>query len=208
VKDLSSQRVLTMTYIDGYPLIDVLGGGVEEDLRRWVARKCSEFAWRQVLEFGLIHTDFHPGNYLVTYHPKMGVLDFGSIRRFSESIRKGYLQVAKAIVDDDDKSLAAGLVRIGFIDRAQDPKPMVKVIHVLFEPMYTRGEFDPLSYDTVKKVQQVGELALGNKLYKSPDHAVFLLRALVGLEGIITGLAVKDNYREIFVRCVERALEK
>jgi ubiquinone biosynthesis protein len=208
VKDLSSQRVLTMTYIDGYPLIDVLGGAVEEDLRRWVARKCSEFAWRQLLEFGLIHTDFHPGNYLVTYHPKIGVLDFGSVRRFSESIRKGYLQVAKAIVDDDDKSLAAGLVKIGFIDRTQNPKPMLQVIHILFEPMYTRGEFDPASYDTVKKAQQVGELALENKLYKSPDHSVFLLRALVGLEGIITGLAVKDNYREIFVRCVERALEK
>ncbi|HXN84565.1 MAG TPA: AarF/ABC1/UbiB kinase family protein [Candidatus Binataceae bacterium] len=208
VKDLSSQRVLTMTYIDGYPLIDVLGGAVEEDLRRWVARKCSEFAWRQLLEFGMIHTDFHPGNYLVTYHPKIGVLDFGSIRRFSESIRKGYLQVAKAIVDDDDKSLVSGLTKLGFIDRVQDPKPMLQVIHILFEPMYTRGEFDPVSYDTVKKVQQVGELALGNKLYKSPDHSVFLLRALVGLEGIITGLAVKDNYREIFVRCVERALEK
>jgi len=208
VKDLSSRRVLTMTYIDGYPLMDVLGTVVEEDLRRWVARKCSEFAWRQVLEFGSLHTDFHPGNYLVTYHPKLGVLDFGSIRRFSEPVRKGYLQVAKAILDDDDKSLAAGLIKLGYMDRAQDPAPMVKVIHILFEPMYTVGEFDPSSYDTVKKAQQVGELALENKLYKSPDHSVFLLRALVGMEGIITRLAVKDDYRSIFERCVNRALQK
>ena len=208
VKDLSSRRVLTMTYIDGYPLMDVLGTVVEEDLRRWVARKCSEFAWRQVLEFGSLHTDFHPGNYLVTYHPKLGVLDFGSIRRFSEPVRKGYLQVAKAILDDDDKSLAAGLIKLGYMDRAQDPAPMVKVIHILFEPMYTVGEFDPSSYDTVKKAQQVGELALENKLYKSPDHSVFLLRALVGMEGIITRLAVKDDYRSIFERCVNRALTK
>jgi hypothetical protein len=74
--------------------------------------------------------------------------------------------------------------------------------------MYTDGEFDPGSYDTVKKAQQVGELALKNKLYKSPDHSVFLLRALVGLEGIITRLGVKENYRSIFERCVERALQK
>ena len=208
VKESSSQRVLTMTYIDGYPLMDVLGTLVEEDLRRWVARKCSEFAWRQVLEFGSLHTDFHPGNYLVTYHPKLGVLDFGSIRRFSEPIRKGYLQVAKAILDEDDKSLAAGLIKLGYMDRAQDPAPMVKVIHILFEPMFTKGEFDPTSYDTVKKAQQVGELALENKLYKTPDHGVFLLRALVGMEGIITRLAVKDDYRSIFERCVNRALQK
>jgi predicted unusual protein kinase regulating ubiquinone biosynthesis (AarF/ABC1/UbiB family) len=208
VKDLSTRRVLTMTYVDGYPLMDVLGNVVEEDLRRWVARKCSEFAWRQVLEFGSLHTDFHPGNYLVTFHPKMGVLDFGSIRQFTEPVRKAYLQVAKAIIDDDDKSLAAGLVKLGFIDRDQAPKPMLQVIHVLFEPMYTRGEFDPASYDTVKKAQQVGEIALEHKLYKSPDHSVFLLRALVGLEGIITRLGVKEDYRSIFARCVERALNK
>ncbi|HLI79399.1 MAG TPA: AarF/ABC1/UbiB kinase family protein [Candidatus Binataceae bacterium] len=208
VKDLSSRRVLTMTFIDGYPLIDVLGSVVEEDLRRWVARKCSEFAWRQVLEFGVLHTDFHPGNYLVTFHPKLGVLDFGSVRRFSEPVRKGYLQVAKAIIDEDDKSLAAGMVKLGYIDRAQDPAPMLQVMRILFEPMYTDGEFDPASYDTVKKAQQVGELALENKLYKSPDHSVFLMRALVGLEGIITRLGVKENYRSIFERCVERALQK
>jgi ubiquinone biosynthesis protein len=208
IKELSSRRVLTMTFIDGYPLIDVLGTVVEEDLRRWVAGKCSEFAWRQVLEFGVLHTDFHPGNYLVTFHPKLGVLDFGSVRRFSEPVRKGYLQVSKAILDKDDKSLAAGMVKLGYIDRADDPAPMVQVMHILFEPIYTKGEFDPTSYDTVKKAQQVGELALENKLYKSPDHSVFLLRALVGLEGIITRLAVKDDYRSIFERCVERALEK
>ena len=208
VKELSSRRVLTMTFIDGYPLMDVLGSVVEEELRRWVARKCSEFAWRQILELGALHTDFHPGNYLVTYHPKMGVLDFGSVRRFSEPIRKGYLQVAQAIVNDDDKWLAAGLIKLGYLDRAQDPLPMLKVIHILFEPMYTKGEFDPTSYDTVKKAQQVGELALENKLYKSPDHSVFLLRALVGLEGIIMRLGVKDDYRSIFERCVERALQK
>ena len=208
IKELSSRRVITMSFVDGYPLIDVLGQAVDEELRRWVARKCSEFAWRQIVEFGVLHTDFHPGNYLITYHPKMGVLDFGSVRHFAEPVRKGYLQVAKAIIDNDDKSLAAGLVKLGYLDREQDPAPMVKVIHILFEPMYTKGEYDPRAYDTVKKAQQVGEIALEHKLYKSPDHSVFLLRALVGLEGIMTRLGVKDNYRNIFARCVERALSK
>src|SRR5262249_47834430 len=119
VRELSTRRVLTMTYVDGYPPIDVLGTEVDEELRRWVARKTSEFAWRQILEFGRLHTDFHPGNYVVTFHPKIGVLDFGSIRRFSEPVRKGYLQVARAIVDDDDKSLASGLTKLGYMDRGQ-----------------------------------------------------------------------------------------
>ena len=72
VKELSSRRVLTMTYVDGYPLADVMGPEVDVELREWVARKIHEFAWRQILEFGVLHTDFHPGNYLVSHHPRLG----------------------------------------------------------------------------------------------------------------------------------------
>ncbi len=201
----SSRRVLTMTYIDGYPLTDVLDGAVDVELRRWVARKCSELAWRQILEFGALHTDFHPGNYLVTYHPKIGVLDFGSIRRFSEPIRKAYLQVARGIVERDDRAIAAGLARLGYIDPAQDPAPMVRIIHILFEPAFEDRDYDPAEYNTMAKAQQVGEIAFQHRLYKSPDHSVFLMRALIGLEGIVTRLGVAGNYRRIFAECVRRA---
>ena len=203
-KELSSRRVLTMTYVDGYPLNDVMGIEVDVELREWVARKVHEFAWRQILEFGVLHTDFHPGNYLVSHHPRLGVLDFGSIRRFPEPVRKANLQVARAIISGDDKSLGAAMARLGYLDRAQDPAPMIKIIHLLFEPMMVDREFDPIDYDTVAKVSKVGEIAFENRLYKSPAHSVFLIRALVGLEGITRGLAVKMNYRRIFRQCVER----
>jgi predicted unusual protein kinase regulating ubiquinone biosynthesis (AarF/ABC1/UbiB family) len=204
IKELSSRRVLTMTYIDGYPLADVMGPAVDAELREWVANKIHEFAWRQILEFGMLHTDFHPGNYLVSHHPRLGVLDFGSIRRFPEPVRKANLQVARAILSGDDKSLAAAMVKLGYLDRNQDAAPMVKIIHILFEPMRVDRAVDPLEYDTVGKASKVGELALENRLYKSPAHSVFLIRALIGLEGITRGLAVKTNYRRIFADCVER----
>jgi predicted unusual protein kinase regulating ubiquinone biosynthesis (AarF/ABC1/UbiB family) len=204
IKEISSRRVLTMTYVEGYPLNDVMNPEVDVELRTWVARKVHVFAWRQILEFGVLHTDFHPGNYLVSHHPKMGVLDFGSIRRFPEPVRKANLQVARAIVSGDEDSLAAAMVRLGYLDRDQDPAPMVKVIRILFEPMMVDREVDPLEYDTVAKASKVGEIALENRLYKSPAHSVFLIRALIGLEGITRGLAVKANYRRIFKDCVEQ----
>jgi predicted unusual protein kinase regulating ubiquinone biosynthesis (AarF/ABC1/UbiB family) len=204
IKELSSRRVLTMTYVEGYPLADVMGPDVDLELREWVAIKIHEFAWRQILEFGLLHTDFHPGNYLVSHHPRLGVLDFGSIRRFPEPVRKANLQVARAILSGDDKSLAAGMRKLGYLDGKQDAAAMVRVIHILFEPMRVDRQVDPLDYDTVGKAAKVGELALENRLYKSPPHSVFLIRALIGLEGITRGLAVKTNYRRIFANCIER----
>ena len=204
IKAMSSRRVLTMTYVDGYPMADLMGPEVEFELREWVAEKIHEFAWRQILEFGMLQTDFHPGNYLVSHHPRLGVLDFGSIRRFPEPVRKANLQIARAILSGDDELLGAAMVRLGYLEHDQNPTPMVKIIHLLFEPMMVDRKFDPADYDTVAKAAKVGEIALENRFYKSPAHSVFLIRALVGLEGITRGLGVKTNYRRIFARAVER----
>ncbi|HVA80311.1 MAG TPA: AarF/ABC1/UbiB kinase family protein [Candidatus Binataceae bacterium] len=205
VPGLSSRRVLTMTYLDGYPLADAMGPEVDLELRTWVARKAHAMVWRQILEFGVLHTDFHPGNYLVTYHPRLGILDFGSIRRFKPAVRKSYLKAARGIVDLDDCAIGQGMGELGWIERGRDAAPMIEIIHLLFEPMMTDGEFDPAGYDSVAKATRVGEIAFEHRLYSSPPHGVFLLRALIGLEGIIQRLGVKANYREIFRECVERA---
>src|SRR5207247_9570438 len=94
--DFSSRRVLTMEFIDGYPLQDILAPGVDRELKDWVAVKYFQITWRQLLAFGALHTDPHPGNYLLTYHPKLAMLDFGSVRLFPEEIRKGYHTLARA----------------------------------------------------------------------------------------------------------------
>jgi predicted unusual protein kinase regulating ubiquinone biosynthesis (AarF/ABC1/UbiB family) len=205
IKHLSTRRVLTMTYIDGYRLTDIFGEAAELELRSWVARKYYELIWRQILEFGVLHTDPQPGNYLVTWHPRLGVLDFGSVRHFSETVRRASLQLAQAIIAHDDRALAAALLKLGYLDRGQDPAPMVRIIYILFEPVITDRMYHPDEFDAVGKAATVGEIAFEHKLYKSPRHSIFLLRALIGLDGIMKGLGVKMNYCALFRECVSNA---
>jgi predicted unusual protein kinase regulating ubiquinone biosynthesis (AarF/ABC1/UbiB family) len=205
IKPLSSRRVLTMSFIDGYRLSDVFGEAADLELRRWVARKYYRLVWRQILEFGALHTDPQPGNYLVTYHPRFAMLDFGSVRYFSEIIRKGSLQLAEAMLAGDDKSVAAALLKLGYLDRDQDPKALVKVVYLLFEPVISDRVYHPAEYDAIGKAAQVSEMAFEHKLYKSPRHSIFLLRALIGLDGIMKGLAVPTNYCTLFRECVDDA---
>jgi aarF domain-containing kinase len=202
-KELTSPRVLTMTYVDGYPLSDVLSPAADAELREWVAGKYFKLVWRQILAFGVLHTDPHPGNYVVSYHPRLGILDFGSIRRFPETVRQAHLSLAHALVDRDDRGIANAMVKLGYIDSHDDARPIVEVIHILFEPLLVDGIYDPADYDSVGKVSAVGEMAFEHKLYKSPAHSVFLLRALIGLEGIIRALGVPADYRAMFRECVE-----
>ncbi|HLH76576.1 MAG TPA: AarF/ABC1/UbiB kinase family protein [Candidatus Binataceae bacterium] len=202
---LSSERVLTMTYLEGYPLADVLAPGVDSALKEWVARKYFSLMWRQILELGVLHTDPHPGNYLVTYHPTLGMLDFGSIRSFPEPIRRANLKLARGLIDDDTSAMGQALIALGYLARGQEPAPMVEIVRTLFEPVREDRRFDPKKYDSVAKAAAVGEIALANRLYASPAHSVFLLRALIGAEGIIRQLGLVTNYHRLFRDCVERA---
>jgi len=81
----------------------------------------------------------------------------------------------------------------------------VQIIYILFEPVITDRMYHPDEYDAVAKATTVGELALQHKLYKSPRHSIFLLRALIGLDGIMKGLGVRMNYCALFRECVQSA---
>jgi len=205
IKELTTHRVLTMTYLDGYRLSDIFGEHADLELRTWVARKYYRLIWRQILEFGALHTDPQPGNYLVTYHPHLGILDFGSVRHFTDTVRRAYLHLAQSMLAGDDKGVATALFKLGYLDRGQDPAPLVRMIYVLFEPVIIDRVYHPDEYDAVAKATEVSEMAFEHKLYKSPRHSIFLLRALIGLDGIMKGLAVKTNYCTLFRKCIEDA---
>src|SRR5262249_60298047 len=111
---------------------------------------------------------------------------------------KSHLLLARGIVDCDDRVIGAAMQKLGWLDRGQDAAPMVRIIRIMFEPMMVDREYDPADYDTVAKAAKVGEIALENRLYKSPAHSVFLLRALIGLEGIIRRLGLRADYRRNF----------
>ncbi len=84
---------------------------------------------------------------------------------------------------------------------------MVQIIYILFEPVITDRPYHPDEYDAVGKAATVGEMAFEHKLYKSPRHSIFLLRALIGLDGIMKGLGAKLNYCAMFRECVRHAAE-
>jgi predicted unusual protein kinase regulating ubiquinone biosynthesis (AarF/ABC1/UbiB family) len=200
--ELTSRRVLTLSYLDGYKLADILAPGVDQDLKDWVSVKYFRTLWRQVFEFGTLHTDPHPGNYLVTFHPKLAILDFGSIRIFPEEIRKAYLALARALLDRDRDDAADALVILGFIGAGDDPEPMIQMLDIIFEPAYEDRRYDPRAYDSVERAMSAAAIKLEHRVFRSPGHAVFLMRALVGLDSYLQQFGTVTNYHRLFEECV------
>ncbi|MDG2303643.1 MAG: AarF/UbiB family protein [Candidatus Binatia bacterium] len=206
--ELTSRRVLTASYIDGYKLTEILGPGIDQDLKDQVAIKYFKAVWRQVFEFGVLHTDPHPGNYLVTFHPKLAILDFGSIRFFPTEIRHAYRRLARALLEQDKETAGAALVDLGFINEGDDPAPMVHVLDIIFEPAYTDRPYDPREYNSMERALSAAAIKLENRVFNSPGHSVFLGRALVGLDSYMQQFGSVVNYHRLFEECIREAEER
>ena len=201
----SSQRVLTMDYIDGYTLHDILAPGVDKELKDWVAIKYFQITWRQIFDFGVLHTDPQPGNYLVTYHPKIAMLDFGSVRIFPPAIRRAYLALARAIVERDEQTMASCFVSLGFLDAGADPAPLIRIMYLIFEPVLEDRVYDPHDFHSAEKSVEVTTMSLEHRIFNAPGHRLFLVRALLGLEAYVQQFRTVTNWHRLFWECIERS---
>ncbi len=202
--ELSSRRVLTMSEIDGYRFEEILAPGVEQSLKDWVCVKYFRVFWRQVFEFGTLHTDPHPGNYLVTFHPKLAILDFGSIRVFPEAIRKAYVQLAQGMLDGDDAMAADACVRLDLVNPDDDPRPLVRIMRIMFEPVLLDRDFDPRQFDSFARGMEIAQIKVENRLFKAPGHPTFLGRALIGLDAYVKQFGTVTNWHRVFAESVAR----
>jgi predicted unusual protein kinase regulating ubiquinone biosynthesis (AarF/ABC1/UbiB family) len=202
-RPLTTRRVLTMSFLEGYPIQDILAPGVDQELKDWLAEKLFALLWRQVLEFGALHADPHPGNYLVTHHPRLGIVDFGSVRRFEPAIRRAYVRLAGGLLAHDDREIGAALVELGFVAAAGDLTPLVEMIHIICEPLERDAPYDPRAFDVMARAGQVAQVALAHRVFNAPAHQVFLLRALLGADAYLKALGTVRNWHRLLQAQVE-----
>jgi len=98
---LSTRRVLTMEFVEGWrltELTDAERGGVDA---RALAIHGADVFMRQVLVLGRYHADLHPANLFVTPDSRICYLDFGIVGRTEPAQRIAIAQVLAATVYGD-----------------------------------------------------------------------------------------------------------
>lgn len=195
VRSHSATRVLTMTWVEGYPLEHVMSPGMDPAVQDWCAEKLFRLFAREIFEFGVIHTDPHPGNYRVTHHPRLIMLDFGSVRRLAPEIRSGYVALARAVVADDATAMGEAGRRLGFV--GEDASTFVDVVRLGLEALRIDAPTTARDYDIMERFQRVVEVELAGAPILAPGHYVFIGRALLGLDGYMRTFGTKRNWHRI-----------
>ncbi|QNJ94881.1 AarF/ABC1/UbiB kinase family protein [Mycolicibacterium fluoranthenivorans] len=113
ITELSTTRVLTMTYLDGLDWSQAQSA--DQDLKNTWAEVITRFTDGNYRHANLMHTDPHPGNYRFGLDGTVGVVDFGSVKVLPEVLRRAAVGVMRHAIDGRTDELRACMVDVGFI---------------------------------------------------------------------------------------------
>ena len=82
-RELSTDRVLTMSYVEGESLGDFLKRKPSDAMRNLLGVRILEMYRTQIYRLNALHADHHPGNYLFQADGHIGLVDFGCVKRMS-----------------------------------------------------------------------------------------------------------------------------
>lgn len=186
IAELSTDRVLTMEYLDGIKVTDVKQdpGFDREKLKN----RLIETAFKQVFEDGYFHGDPHPGNVFVLGDGRLGLLDHGLWGHISAEQRDSLVQWLTAIALKSPSTLARLTLKIGEVPPSFDRMAYERDVRILMDK-YIGVELSDLSTSGVIADSVV---AIRKHRIKMPPDFAILARATATLEGI-----VRDLYPEL-----------
>ncbi|MFT3839425.1 MAG: AarF/ABC1/UbiB kinase family protein [Myxococcaceae bacterium] len=204
ILELSAQRVITEEKLEGETLKDFLArkATASNEERFQVARMLIRGTFVPFFSGNVIHADPHPGNYVLMSGGKLGLLDFGNVRKVTDTwvgVNRELLHVGlgRNRVDFVDLTRRAGFT----IDAPDDKvRPFIDgMMELVLEPMRT-ATFD---YGTAKTLQRLRAhsmkhmLVLKTKLQPPPEGLLFY-RAMGGLVQNLQSLGAAGPYREVY----------
>jgi ubiquinone biosynthesis protein len=205
IDELSSSRVLTMEKIHGVSLDRYLENASDEE-RVKVLETLVDLICEQVLHFGHLHADPHPGNFLVTEDGRIAFLDFGCVANFSKKMRHAYAQVALAAMSGQRDRVGELLLDMGFRTADGDGSGISKYADEILAPFRNPEALTELALDPSKQLKIAIELAREDPIVSVPTEFVLLARVLASLGGLVLAYAPGMNLGAILGRHIARAL--
>ncbi len=202
-EEFSSQRLLTMTWVNGTPLMDFIRGGASVEDRETVAQNMFRAWYVPFYNYGVIHGDPHFGNYTIRDDLSINMLDFGCVRFFQAKFVKGVIDLYEALQTGNDELAVSAYEAWGFTDITRE---LIDVLHVwagfIFQPLLedkprlisqtNTGEYGA---EVARNVHQELKRVGGVKL---PREFVFMDRAAIGLGSVFMHLDAEINWHRMF----------
>ena len=211
VDELSTKRLLTMTWLDGVKLLDYKAHPLED--RNAIARAMFRAWWYPFSHYGVIHGDPHLGNYTVFEadgRPAgINLLDYGCIRTFPVGFVQGVVDLYRGLLAGDRERVVAAYERWGFKGLSNELIDGLTIwAKFIYGPLLddreriiaegtTPGEYGRKEAFSVHQIlKEKGPVTV-------PREFVFMDRAAIGLGGVFLHLEARLNWYRLFNETIE-----
>jgi predicted unusual protein kinase regulating ubiquinone biosynthesis (AarF/ABC1/UbiB family) len=184
-EDLTRENVLAMDFLKGEPIESLTTAS--RTTRDRIVSSLLELFFRELFEFGMIHTDPNFANFVYNARTRqLGLLDFGATRRYPDTVIEAYRGLLEAALREDHTAMSASAQAIGYFSEdihVRQRAALMELFILATEPARTRGRFDFGASDLVVRIRDAGmALSLEQGYWHAPPaDAVFLHRKLGGL---------------------------
>ena len=207
-KQLSSERILTMSWMDGKHLSEFTNEPFSAEVGNQLGQALWDFYMFQIHRLKKVHADPHPGNFLISPDHELIVIDFGCIKTIPLDFYIPYFELAKKENIDAPEIFEKKLYELEILKPEDSPKEILFFKNLFHEmlSLFTQPfqkEFFDFSDDVF-----FGKIAdLGSKYAKSAElkdmngnrgskHFIYINRTFFGLYNLMHDLKatqVKTN---------------
>jgi hypothetical protein len=195
--DLTTERVLTMSFVEGEVLGKFLERKPSSSLRNLIGERLVELYYYQLHRLRALHADHHPGNYLFQADGRVGLVDFGCVKRIAfdaTSLIQGVVDKSWRESDKQARQILALIFGPNVpYARARKMLPTLEVMAGIWHPQGEGSEpgTDFGKGEALKVLGEALKKSLRDKL-TNPEFA-FISRAELGLYSLLHRLNAKLN---------------
>ena len=204
-EDLSSERIITMDYMDGEHLSEFAAYNEDEKLANKLGQALWDFYMYQIHNLKKVHADPHPGNFLVSKsESQLVALDFGCMKIIPDEFYTPYFDLAKPEHISDPVYFQNKLYELEIL-RTDDNEEEVKFFTAMFHEMLSLFT-KPLHVETFDfsdpsffgKIAELGQKYSNNtelrkmNANRGSQHFIYMNRTFFGLYNLMFDLKANN----------------
>lgn len=210
-ESLSSERILTMDWMEGTHLSDFTKSSFSEKTGNQLGQTLWDFYMYQMHGLRKVHADPHPGNFLISEDHRLIAIDFGCIKEVPDEFYIPYFELAQREVIEDDQLFEQKLEALEILTPADSSderkffKALFKELLSLFTMPFHEDYFD---FGSDKFWERIADLSQryskdehlrkmnGNR---GSRHFLYINRTFFGLYNLLHDLRARvevNNYKK------------
>lgn len=202
VTELSSDKILTLTYVQGDSLKDVKPPAYSQETINDIGIRLFDTVARQIYDLKKVHTDPHPGNFAFRPDGSIVIYDFGAVKDVSDKVVDLHGKLVRKSLERDISSIDGLLKELG----VRPPNGSIisdqeyaEWIDIIAPPFISTEPYDfansQLHHQTAKKIRKDGIKYMGS--FQPSSDTMHIDRVISGHYWNMVDLGVNASFRPL-----------